>query len=139
MLDTNVWSAYRGEKAEYAIGAPTLELFCKSYNNTHAEKIDYTVTSSGYDLKWKSDNGYNDNISGLNTSESLYVLNNDKASGYWLSCPSTFSEGFLLEVDSNSSIMFEHINGESVGIRPIVCLKKEVELENQENGIYNIK
>lgn len=29
MLDTEVWSVYKGEKADYAIGGPTIEMVMK--------------------------------------------------------------------------------------------------------------
>ena len=40
MLDTNVWSTFTDSagKAEYAIGGPTLDLFCASYNQKYSDK-----------------------------------------------------------------------------------------------------
>ena len=36
MLDVDVWSGYKNNTyAKYAIGGPTLEMFCKSYNDSH--------------------------------------------------------------------------------------------------------
>ena len=44
LMDTNVWSTFAGTKAEYAMGGPTIELFCASYKQTHPDKyIDYNV------------------------------------------------------------------------------------------------
>ncbi len=53
MLDTEIWSAKYGDggkNAEYAIGGPTLEMFVKSYNETHSENsISCEVTGkNGY-------------------------------------------------------------------------------------------
>ena len=139
MLDTNVWGKFAGNNAEYAIGGPTLEMFCKSYNSIHDKKIEYIVENYGYDLKWDSDTGYNDNINGFDTKETLYAPNSDKVSGYWLSCPSPFSDGFMIKVDKESGyIMFEHKDGGHLGIRPVVCLSNNVKLEKQDENSYKI-
>ena len=47
MLDTDIWNPiYKNEYAEYAIGGPTLEMFCASYKDTHKNKyIEYTADS----------------------------------------------------------------------------------------------
>lgn len=49
LLDTEVWSVYKGEKAEYAIGGPTVEMLMKSYSQKH--NLDYQARA-------KSDIGY---------------------------------------------------------------------------------
>lgn len=50
LMDTNVWSGYyAGEKAEYAMGAPTIELFCASYKETHPYNYIETIVQSGED------------------------------------------------------------------------------------------
>ena len=52
MLDTDIWNPiYKNEYAEYAIGGPTLEMFCASYKDTHPNKyIECTANSTGYKL-----------------------------------------------------------------------------------------
>ena len=47
MLDTSIWnSIYKNEYAEYAIGGPTIEMFCESYKNTHPTNyIECTASS----------------------------------------------------------------------------------------------
>ena len=73
LLDTDVWSGFKdtNNKAEYAIGAPTLELFIASYNNTHSENtIDYELLNeNGYAIKWTKDLEYSGQILGLNIEE----------------------------------------------------------------------
>ena len=48
MMDTNAWSVYAGEKAEYAIGGPSLELFVKSYNEHYGTGYTTSANSIGY-------------------------------------------------------------------------------------------
>ena len=139
MLDTNVWGKFAGNNAEYAIGSPTIEMFCKSYNSIHDKKIEYKLESYGYDIKWNpGSTDYNDNISGLDITENLYVLTNENANGYWLSSPSTCSDGFLLEIGKQGGISPEHINGGNAGIRPVVCLSNNVKFEKQDENSYKI-
>ena len=39
LLDISIWNPiYKNEYAEYAIGAPTLEMFCKSYRDIFSER-----------------------------------------------------------------------------------------------------
>ena len=52
LMDQSVWAGYKDseEKAAYAIGAPTLELFMNSYNKSEetTNTIEITCTSTGY-------------------------------------------------------------------------------------------
>ena len=96
LLDTEVWSVFKDKndtssKAEYAIGGPTLEMFVASYNDTHSEKniqlnsIEVELMGlSGYQIKWDTDSEYGTSISGLNPTESLYIIPHDERSNRWL-------------------------------------------------------
>ena len=53
MLDTNTWSVYAGDKADYAIGGPTIELFFKSYDGNiflYSIFISFCKIRSNFDL-----------------------------------------------------------------------------------------
>ncbi len=59
MLDTNAWSVFAGNKAEYAIGGPTIEMFMKSYSQKH--NVDYKVQASssmGYEISTDEGNSW---------------------------------------------------------------------------------
>ena len=45
LLDTTKWTDYKTTEANWAIGAPTLEMFIASYNATHTAQLDCTVES----------------------------------------------------------------------------------------------
>ena len=74
MLDTEIWSNLygdEGENAEYAIGGPPLEMFVKSYKETHSDSnIGCEVTNT---------NGYNySNATNLkNDYDSIYIKSDD--------------------------------------------------------------
>ena len=143
LLDTSIWSGYKdsNNKAEYVIGGPTLELFIASYNDTHETDINYEVTSEvGYKVKWSTDTSFNYYIEGLDTSESLYVIADDtNAWGYWLASPSARSNGyFVFRVFFNGRVDDSDYSSSYYGFRPLICLKSEIQLIEQESGKYAI-
>ena len=92
MLDTDIWNPiYKNEYAEYAIGGPTLEMFCASYKDTHTNRyIECTANSTGYQVRWQG-GSYANSISGLTADEynSIYIKSDySKASAMWLPSPS---------------------------------------------------
>ena len=96
ILDTDIWnSTYKNGYAEYAIGGPTLEMFCESYKDTHPSKyIECTANSTGYEVRWRGDSSYSDYITGVPQDEynSIYIKSSfSKAGSMWLASPSAFS------------------------------------------------
>ena len=90
MLDTKAWSGFAlADKAEYAIGGPTLELLFKSYNQKYTTNYVAEATSStGYQVGSGSASSYSLTLS--NTSDPLYVITSrSNAWAYWLASPST--------------------------------------------------
>ena len=92
MLDTNVWSTFTDSagKAEYAIGGPTLDLFCTSYNQKYSTKtIQYQSDTYGYNVRWSTGESYDYYIDGLPTNDGLYVISSSSKAEYmWLASPS---------------------------------------------------
>ena len=92
MLDTSIWNPiYKNEYAEYAIGGPTLEMFCESYKDTHSSRyIECTANSTGYEVRWQG-GSYDYSISGVPKDEynSIYIKPGfSKAYAMWLASPS---------------------------------------------------
>ena len=90
MLDTKAWSGFAlADKAEYAIGGPTIELLFKSYNQKYPTNYVAEATSNtGYKI---GENGTADsyNFYLSNTSDPLYVITSQSnAKAYWLASPS---------------------------------------------------
>ena len=146
MLDTNVWNEkYKNSTyAEYAIGGPTLEMFVASYNQTHSsEPIYYKVGGSGYNVGWLADdldtfiNGVD---MGTNKVESLYaVKDRSKASEVWLASPANTASMLCLDTSGSLDGYGNGVYTSSTGLRPIVCLQSNVQLEKQSDGTYLIK
>ena len=102
MLDTDIWNPiYKNEYAEYAIGGPTLEMYCASYKDTHPSKyIECTADSWGYQVRWNG-GSYANYIEGVPQDEynSIYIKSNYiKASAMWLASPSAEATNYLMNV-----------------------------------------
>ena len=100
MLDTKIWNPiYKNEYAEYAIGGPTLEMYCASYKDTHPSKyIECTANSTGYQVRWNG-GSYANSISGVPRDEynSIYIkYDTSKARAMWLASPSASATSYLM-------------------------------------------
>ena len=145
MLDTDAWSVYAGNEAEYAIGGPTVEMLMKSYSEKYG--VDYSAQASGNAGYQISSNGgsswqyYINNM--LSTSDSTYVINStSNAYGMWLASPAANSAGILMIIYSSGSVGGSESYGHrytEYGFRPIVCLKSDVTLQDNGDGTYTIK
>ena len=92
MLDTDIWNPiYKNEYSEYAIGGPTLEMFCASYKETHPSNyIECTANTTGYQVRWQG-GSYDYEVDGLTADEynSIYIKSDDsKAGAMWVASPS---------------------------------------------------
>ena len=142
LMDTNKWSVYAGSAAEYAIGGPTLELFCASYKDTHTSRYLQcdSVNSTGYKIKW-SDGSYGYTLSGLTPDElnGIYIKKDTtKTNCMWLASPSAYGSDVLFDVDCTGTVDFSRYYGGAVGLRPLVCLKSEVQLERVDSDTFRI-
>ena len=143
LMDTNVWNIYAGANAEYAMGGPTIELFCASYKRTHQNKyIEYQVeNSNGYEIKWSTDGEYGQSISGISGNEfsSIYMKSDStKTKSMWIVSPSMYRPDYLMQSNCWGTVGDRSYSNRETGIRPIVCLKNEVQLRRIETGVYEI-
>lgn len=132
LLDSSVWNTnYKTNKADWAIGAPTLELFVAAYNKKFTDKAVTIETPTGY--------GYKDN-------DALYQKNSLPASdsvttgtaqsnlfnhgyNYWLACPSSYGNYTVRYVYSdNAYVNYISYGYDGSGVRPVVCLSSGVTL-----------
>ena len=140
MLDIKIWSSFATDKAEYAIGGPTVEMLFKSYNQKYkVDGIDYraqAISATGY--KISKDGGANwatYYASMLKTDDDLYVLPaSSGADAMWLGSPSAYDgwqRGGCLCCGNVSNASY---NYSSYGFRPIVSLKSDIILKAVEGG-----
>ncbi len=133
LLDSSVWNTnYKTNKADWAIGAPTLELFVAAYNKKFTDKAVTIETPTGYGYK-HDDALYNENSlppsdSVTTGTEKSNIFNHGYL--YWLACPSSVNyegEG-MREVNSSDALVRDNRYYGFVGVRPVVCLSSGVTL-----------
>ena len=144
------WTTYLDTtKANYAIGAPTAEMYVASYNQvshttgnyklgatygaTDAPGYIYTLngkqsTISGSDY-WTGNNtldytGYNSMYCGRNGSTGNYW--------WWLASPSANSSSYVCIVSSGSAYLGNDIYGSANVVCPLVSLKSSFQLEIEQ-------
>lgn len=151
MLDTNVWSIFKDNegKAEYAIGGPTLDMLCASYNQKYTNKqIQYKSNNNGYSIKWSTDYDYSSDFGlyGLQKNDNLYVINStDRDYHTWLASPASSNyTDYLIVITYDGRLYGDYYCGYAGGnmpngFRPIICLKSDVKLIKQSDGTYNIE
>ena len=143
MMDTNVWSGYyASEYAEYAMGGPTIEMFCESYKDTHPSKYLEcgNVDTEGYQIRWNG-GSWSNWIEGLVQDDfnSIYIKSDEsKTNGMWLASPATGITSELICTHYDGSLGAEVYGQPFFGLRPIVCLKSETRLEKLEDGTFKI-
>ena len=141
LLNTNNWTSFiDSTKADYAIGGPTVEMWCASWN----EKGYTTITPTASD----SDYGYMVNnstsVDGLPTSDRLYFPYTESINnclGYWLSSPSANYGESLISVrydgSLNDSSSYDDISG---CVRPLVHLKSGITaVKNETTRVWNLQ
>jgi hypothetical protein len=135
LMDTNIWSIYASSsQADYAIAGPPIEMYCKSYKQTHpTSNIRCDVTGT---------NGYNYyNGNGLSSDHNqIYVKpTNSKAYATWIASPASSNEGVLLHVTYEANLNTPTYNAYYPGFRPVVCLNSNMILKKTGNEIYALQ
>ena len=135
MMDTSekVWGTFAGEKAEYAIGGPTIEMLLKSYSQKY--DVDYRAQVSnvtGYEIS---------NDGGASWTNSIVIGNGDttyvkrgRSYAMWLASPSATNSTDMMRMQDNGNIGSFPYSNSYPGFRPLVCLKSDVLLKEVEGG-----
>ena len=124
LLDSSNWTSYvTSEKANWAIGGPTIELLEASYNaiNTSSQRQINTFNSYGYNFT--DENGFYKD--GVNAN---YLANNEMpwnhGTTYWFAAPSSNWENELITLQQTQGELTSAYYGNKKAFRPIVCLKE---------------
>lgn len=139
MLDTKIWSSFATDKAEYAIGGPTVEMLFKSYNQKYkVDGIDYraqAISAAGYKISKDGGANWVTYTSMLKTDDDLYVLPaSSGANAMWLGSPSPDYGRRVVSVRYNGFVYMDDYNANGLGFRPIVSLKSDITLKAVEGG-----
>ena len=143
LLDTEIWKGFKNStKAEYAIGAPTLDMFVASYNTRFAKQIEIIAQETGYKVKFTDGNSYESTLDTYDYLTAHQIKDIEAADTMWFASPSADGDSTLMNVGYDGNVMNGSYGNGYLGLHPIVCLEDGVTLEKQEvNGeiVYNIR
>ncbi len=142
LLDTDVWNVYRSDKAEYAIGGPTVEMLMESYSKKMG--VDYqakATSATGYQISEDGGANWANYYDGMfNTSERLYVLSSAfRALAMWLASPSAHGSNHVMFLNDNGMIAYNTYTYGTIGFRPVVSLKSEISIIKNDDGSVTLK
>ena len=147
ILDTDIWRGYiNSTYAQYAIGGPTLEMFCKAYNDSHTgEQLNVIETNNtGYKIK-KGDGDPSNSATNLKTGAKNSMVDNmlfnTNIRSYFIASPH-YSFGYSNSLWGVASWGFvQQHEYTTLGIfRPLVCIKSDVHLvKNADGETYSLE
>lgn len=142
LLDSSKWMpSFGSNKVEYAIGAQTLELLVKSYNQRYGTNFITRVTDTvGYTISSDGGSSYGEGFSIPNGNGLYWLSDTSKATWDWVASPSNRSDATSLYYIQQGG--YSHVAGNgypTIGLRPVICLKSNIQLEKTGEGVYNIK
>ena len=144
LCDPSKWTAYCDtDKANYAIGGPSVEMYVKSYNQTHGDDAlgcQYQTNNvPGYIYKVNNtiqNNGWNTNSDTLDYSmkyKSMYCGQNENKTGFWwLASHSACNSNFVCNVDGYGAGLDSCDYSIGNGVSPLVSLKSSFIPEVEE-------
>ena len=144
LCDPSKWTAYCDtDKANYAIGGPSVEMYVKSYNQTHGDdalgcqyqtnnvpgygyKVNGTIQNSGW---YTNDNTLDYSM----TYKSMYCGQNGKRTGsWWLASPSAHSSISVCDVGGSNARLYGNNYYYDDVVSPLVSLKSSFIPEIEE-------
>lgn len=135
LCDPSKWTAYcDSDKANYAIGGPSVEMYVKSYNQTHGDDAlgcqyqtsnkpgySYKVNGTIQNSEWYTDS---DTLDCSMTYNSMYCGQNGTKTGYWwLASPSAVNSDYLCYVYGDNAKLSYQYYSSNIGVSPLVSLK----------------
>ena len=147
LLNDNNWSSYKdsGNKAEKAIGSPTVEMWMDSWNARYQKSSDqvyrraststsypgyYVGTSSDPTGSYSINNGAKEGYS--NKLYYPHTSSYNGTNGYWLASPSAFDSNFVLRVDYNGFVSYSNYYYSYLGVRPVVSLNSGITVNAED-------
>lgn len=110
-----------------------------SYNQQYKTNNQYQTRVTnilGYDISIDGGSTWDYSVlANLNIENDLYGINStDKATAMWVASPSSRHDAFLMYVNCYGTLGMDSFGHRSIGFRPVICLKSNVQLKKVENG-----
>ncbi len=147
LINTANWNGYvNASYADYAIGAPTLEMWVASWNAVYGDKLKlYTnKNENGYYVgKSSTSTNYSQSITSVPNwqKNTLYFPYGNSAYsdcyGSWLASPPADSTYHLMLIYCEGGLYFGNCDSIKLGARPLVHLNSNIQLEkNSTTGVW---
>ena len=147
LLNDNNWSSYKdcGNKAEKAIGSPTVEMWMDSWNARYPNSSDQVYRKASTDTSYpgyyvgtsqsptttRFSNSEKDGYS--NKLYYPYTSGYNGTNGYWLASPSANSGDSVLNVYAIAGLVdFYSYYISVLGVRPVVSLNSEITVNAED-------
>ena len=149
LLNSNNWSSYKdsGNKAEKAIGSPTVEMWMDSWNTRYPNSSDQIYRKAGTSTSYpgyhvgtgENPSSYYIESSVMNKKEGyknkLYYPHTsvyNSCNGYWLASPSADRGNYVLYVNRNGLVSNYNYSSSYLGVRPVVSLNSGITVNAEE-------
>ena len=154
LINTENWTGYVNTSyADYAIGAPTLEVWVASWNATYGEKLKlYTNVDSGIgycigtdsNSTINTDDVYITTVTGWQNNKLYFPHGNstyNECDGSWIASPSAWisSADRIMNVTYKGCLTTSGSGNGSMCLRPVVHIKSGKTLTKNASGIWEIK
>ena len=150
LINTANWAEYVNTSyADYAIGAPTLEMWVASWNGTYGDKLKlYTNKNNiGYYVGTGSNNTtsnyqYITSVIGWQNNTLYFpygnsAIDSNKKYGTWLASPAAYYDDRLMLVYYEGNVTSNNYNTYGSAARPLVHLKSGIKLkQNETTGVW---
>ncbi len=148
LINTANWDGYANTAyADYAIGAPTLEMWVASWNGVYGDKLKLYTNKNAYGYYVgtgsNSTTNYFQSISAVTDwqNNTLYFPHGNSqyqsCYGTWLASPSALDTYNLMRVLCNGNVDLSSYGGNMEAVRPLVHLKSNFHLERKP-GTTNV-
>ncbi len=127
MMDTLAWKDYAGEKAEYAIGGPTIEMMVNSYNQKYTDasrKLDLIVEDGAGSEGALAINGYAAKQGTGSWSEGIHYAFAKSVTGTGSSATATYDSLYSIEYTSKAYGMWVASPSDIIADCLIVCRRQ---------------
>ena len=136
------WTKYKNSSANYAIGSPSTEMYCDSYNS-----VNHTTGNNKLTCQYQTINfpGYGYLVNGTAQNSGFYNADNtvdytdynsmycgyNKAKGnywWWLASPSADDSNYVCVVSGSNASLYGSGGSNTDGVCPLVSLQSGIQL-----------
>lgn len=149
LLNHNNWTSFVNDnKADYAIGSPTLEMWIASWNEKYpsdqlycnnTNTIGYYVGTTNFPTSYSvsakimsQKEGYSDTL--YYPHKSSY----NSSTGGWFASPAAYGNNQLMAMDCYGNLGCGTYSYKNFSVRPVVRLKSEIQATKNASGVWEI-